>query len=62
MKISSLIRLLAATLLLLGSAALFSGCSTSQEQESSQLPWARPASWEGGLPGGFGQQGRNNAF
>ena len=38
------------------------GCSTKTEQDSS-IPWSRPASWEGGIPGmggmgGPGGQGR----
>lgn len=39
-------------LLALGSAllALASGCATKQPEDSS-IPWSRPASWEGGLPG-----------
>ncbi len=27
-----------------------SGCSTKTEQDGS-IPWSRPASWEGGIPG-----------
>jgi hypothetical protein len=30
--------------------ALASGCATKQPEDSS-IPWSRPASWEGGLPG-----------
>jgi hypothetical protein len=39
-------------LLVLGSAllALASGCATKQPEDSS-IPWSRPASWEGGIPG-----------
>lgn len=39
-------------LALAGLAAVFaaSGCSTKTEQDSS-IPWSRPASWEGGIPG-----------
>jgi hypothetical protein len=29
---------------------LASGCATKQPEDSS-IPWSRPASWEGGLPG-----------
>lgn len=47
-------------LLALGSAflALASGCATKQPEDSS-IPWSRPASWEGGLPGmgGLGSPG-----
>ncbi len=48
------------TLALLGSAflALLSGCATKSPEDSS-IPWSRPASWEGGIPGmgGLGQPG-----
>ncbi len=39
-------------LLLLGSAlvALAAGCASKTAEEST-IPWSRPASWEGGLPG-----------
>ncbi|MCU0791521.1 MAG: hypothetical protein MUE42_01415 [Opitutaceae bacterium] len=37
--------LLASTLL-----ALASGCA-SKAPEDSSIPWSRPASWEGGMPG-----------
>ena len=37
--------------------ALFSGCESTEtktlptrETNDSELPWGRPASWEGGLP------------
>lgn len=30
--------------------ALASGCATKQPEDSS-IPWSRPASWEGGMPG-----------
>ncbi len=40
------------------SALLIAGCGTSnrkklpsRETDESELPWNRPASWEGGLPG-----------
>jgi hypothetical protein len=42
-----------------GALALFtSGCTTKTEQDSS-IPWSRPASWEGGIPGmgGMGTPG-----
>ncbi len=46
-------------LLILGSAllAFCSGCATKQAEDSS-IPWSRPASWEGGIPGmgGHGSQ------
>jgi hypothetical protein len=34
--------------LLLG--CLFTGCTTKTSRDSS-IPWSRPASWEGGIPG-----------
>ncbi len=39
--------------------ALASGCTTKQPEDSS-IPWSRPASWEGGIPGmgGMGMPGR----
>lgn len=37
---------------------LFSGCQ-SVHQEESQIPWSRPASWEGGAPGIIGNPGRD---
>lgn len=46
--------------LLLGSALLAfgAGCATKQPEDSS-IPWSRPASWEGGIPGmgGMGSPG-----
>ncbi len=38
--------------LLLGSVllTLCSGCASKQPEDSS-IPWSRPASWEGGIPG-----------
>ena len=48
-------------LLALGaSLALFAtGCASKQPEDSS-IPWSRPASWEGGIPGmgGMGGTGR----
>jgi hypothetical protein len=43
-------------LLLLTLAALFSGC-TSPQQDSS-IPWSRPADWEGQIPGMGSGMGR----
>jgi hypothetical protein len=47
-------------LLVLGSAllAMASGCASKQPEDSS-IPWSRPASWEGGVPGmgGMGTRG-----
>lgn len=36
------------------SALAFSGCETANRDESN-IPWNRPASWEGG-PAGYGDQ------
>lgn len=36
-------------LLFLLSTALF-GCSSTEDTGSSKLPWARPATWDNGLP------------
>jgi len=36
--------------LALGLAAMASACATKQPEDSS-IPWSRPASWEGGIPG-----------
>lgn len=38
-------------------ALLASGCATKQPEDSS-IPWSRPASWEGGIPGMGGLGGR----
>lgn len=35
---------------LLGASQLLTGCFDADEDES-QIPWAQPASWEGGMPG-----------
>ena len=47
LKINFLYVLLAVTVLLL------SGCF-NKHPDDSQIPWARPASWENSGPGGFG--------
>ncbi len=45
------------SLVLALAAALFaSGCATKQPEDSS-IPWSRPASWEGGIPGMGGMGG-----
>lgn len=36
---------------------LATGCATKQPEDSS-IPWSRPASWEGGIPGMGGLGGR----
>jgi hypothetical protein len=38
-------------------ALIASGCATKQPEDSS-IPWSRPASWEGGIPGMGGLGGR----
>ncbi len=46
-------------LILMSSLAFLAACSSDDEKKkkyperggSSELPWDRPASWEGGLPG-----------
>lgn len=46
-------------LLLIGAlmaAALLSGCF-NKDRDESQIPWARPATWEGGMPGMGGVPG-----
>ena len=40
-------------------ALLGTGCSTAQDPRDSQIPWAKPAQWEGGLPGMGGFQHGN---
>jgi hypothetical protein len=37
-------------------AILATGCTTKQPEDSS-IPWNRPASWEGGIPGMGGMGG-----
>ena len=37
-------------LLTLALGALLTGCTTKTSKDSS-IPWSRPASWEGGIPG-----------
>jgi hypothetical protein len=45
------------SLVLALAAVLFaSGCATKQPEDSS-IPWSRPASWEGGIPGMGGMGG-----
>ena len=38
-----------AVVLVIGSV-LLSGCEKKEESDS-KVPWARPAGWEGGMPG-----------
>lgn len=49
--------------LLLALAAVFvalaAGCATKQPEDSS-IPWSRPASWEGGIPGMGGMGAGDN--
>lgn len=53
-----LIKPLLATLGLLAGSLLVTGCTTKTEADST-IPWSRPASWEGGIPGmgGIGSPG-----
>ncbi|MCH6256171.1 hypothetical protein MLD52_06400 [Puniceicoccaceae bacterium K14] len=44
-KATSLLLLLAG----LAATALFTGCATDVDE--STIPWSRPQSWEGGIPG-----------
>jgi hypothetical protein len=37
-------------LLTVALAAIFSGCTTKTARDTS-IPWSRPATWEGGIPG-----------
>jgi hypothetical protein len=52
-----LIKLLTAFFAFAGSI-FFTGCATKTEADST-IPWSRPASWEGGIPGmgGMGSPG-----
>ena len=45
-------------LALTGGLLLLTG-STSKTEQDSSIPWSRPASWEGGIPGmgGMGSPG-----
>ena len=45
-------------LALAGTAFIVTGCTSKTEADSS-IPWSRPASWEGGIPGmgGMGSPG-----
>jgi hypothetical protein len=42
----------------IGASLFTSGCA-SKTPEDSSIPWSRPASWEGGIPGmgGMGSPG-----
>lgn len=48
---------LLALLALAGVSLVLSGCSSKTEQRESTIPWSRPASWEGGIPGMGGMGG-----
>ncbi len=48
--------LVALTLAGVASMLATTGCSSKTEQDSS-IPWSRPASWEGGIPGMGGMGG-----
>jgi len=41
---------LAALLFSVATLLFFTGCGAKTEDDST-IPWSRPASWEGGLPG-----------
>ncbi|MFP4352790.1 MAG: hypothetical protein ACLFRP_07215 [Puniceicoccaceae bacterium] len=43
-------RLLLALLAASAGSILLGGCAAKSEDEST-IPWSRPASWEGGMPG-----------
>jgi len=45
----SLLRLLAALVVASTGLVAFTGCQSSAQD--SAVPWSRPASWEGSLPG-----------
>lgn len=49
---------LLAAFALVGVTLTFTGC-TSKTEADSTIPWSRPASWEGGIPGmgGMGSPG-----
>lgn len=51
-------KLLLVTLGLVAGSLLLTGCTSKTEQDTS-IPWSRPASWEGGIPGmgGMGSPG-----
>lgn len=51
-------KLILAALALTGliTTLITSGCSTKSPEDSS-IPWSRPASWEGGIPGMGGMGG-----
>jgi hypothetical protein len=54
-------KLLLSLLAVVGASLLFTGCTTKTEQDSS-IPWSRPASWEGGIPGMGGMGGPGGGY
>ncbi|MCD8482660.1 MAG: hypothetical protein LR015_08365 [Verrucomicrobia bacterium] len=49
---------LRALLALILAAGFLSGCATLHEkEETQQVPWSRPADWEGTIPGMPAQRG-----
>ncbi len=46
-----------------GAALFTSGCATKTAEDST-IPWSRPASWEGGIPGmgGMGSPGSGGGY
>lgn len=54
-------KLLFSLLAAAGASLLFAGCTSKTEQDSS-IPWSRPASWEGGIPGMGGIGGPGGGY
>ncbi|MGE9290991.1 MAG: hypothetical protein ACQKBT_08380 [Puniceicoccales bacterium] len=49
-KTASVRRILLALILTASFGALLTGC-TAKTEDDSTIPWSRPASWEGQMPG-----------
>ncbi|MBC2601334.1 hypothetical protein [Puniceicoccus vermicola] len=49
-KSATVRRLIISFILASSVAALFTGC-TAKTEDDSTIPWSRPASWEGQMPG-----------
>jgi hypothetical protein len=45
-----MLRRLLFAVLATAASLMATGCATKQPEDSS-IPWSRPASWEGGIPG-----------
>lgn len=54
-------RTLLASFCLAVATVMFAGCAAKSEDDST-LPWSRPASWEGGLPGVAPGMGGSGGF